>query len=125
MSHRLTRFLSAGAIALALLGSAAATAHAQGATVIAGRVVSKTGSPIQGATVVVDGTQIGTTAAEDGRYSLTVPAGRTGSVNVTARFIGYRALRIPVTLNGARVGLDFTLTSQPTQLNEVVVTALS
>ena len=125
MSHRLTRFLSASAFALALVLSVSATALAQGATVISGRVISKTGTPIPGATVLVDGTTIGTTAADDGRYSLTVPAGRTGSVNVTARFIGYRALRQPVTLTGGRAVLDFQLTAQPTQLNEVVVTALS
>ena len=117
MSHRLSRFLYASAAALALILCASATAFAQGATVITGRVTNRTaGTPITGATVLVDGTQIGTITNDQGDYSLTVPAGRTGSVNVTARLIGYRALRQPVTLVGGRVTADFALQSQPTQL---------
>ncbi|MEP6990045.1 MAG: SusC/RagA family TonB-linked outer membrane protein [bacterium] len=120
------RAIRASAIALLFVAGASATAAAQSATVIAGRVSNaKTQEPIQGATVLVDGTQLGAITGEDGRYTLTVPAGRTGSVNLTARLIGYRAMRQPVTLTGARVSADFVLTSQPAQLSEVVVTALS
>ena len=126
MSHRLSRFLYATAAVFALMLSASTTVYAQGATVISGRVTNKTtGTPISGATVLVDGTQIGSVSTDDGRYTLSVPAGRTGSVNVTARLIGYRAMRQPVTLVGGRVAADFALQSQPTQLTEVVVTALS
>ncbi|MEO8333919.1 MAG: SusC/RagA family TonB-linked outer membrane protein [bacterium] len=118
--------LYASAAALALLVSVSATVFAQGATVITGRVTNRaSGTPINGATVLVDGTQLGSISNEQGQYSLTVPAGRTGSVNLTARLIGYRAMRQPVTLVGGRVTADFTLQSQPTQLTEVVVTALS
>lgn len=126
MKHRLPRAVLASAIALALVAGASARAGAQSATVISGRVTNiRTQEPIPGATVLVDATQIGAITAGDGRYTLTVPAGRTGSVNLTARLIGYRAMRQPVTLTGGRVGADFALTSQPAQLSEVVVTALS
>jgi TonB-linked SusC/RagA family outer membrane protein len=126
MSHRLSRFFYASAAALALVVCASATVFAQGATVITGRVTNRAaGTPISGATVLVDGTQIGTITNEQGQYSLTVPAGRVGSVNLTARLIGYRAMRQPVTLVGGRTVADFALQAQPTQLTEVVVTALS
>jgi TonB-linked SusC/RagA family outer membrane protein len=126
MNHRLTRAVRAGAVALLLLTGATTAAVAQGATVITGRVINaKTQEPIQGASVLVDATQLGTITNEQGTYSLTVPAGRTGSVNLTSRLIGYRAMRQPVTLTGGRVTTDFALTSQPAQLSEVVVTALS
>ncbi|MEO5815464.1 MAG: SusC/RagA family TonB-linked outer membrane protein [Gemmatimonadaceae bacterium] len=126
MSHRLSRFWYASAAVLALILGASTTVFAQGATVISGRVTTRAaGTPISGVTVLVDGTQLGAVTNDQGQYTLTVPAGRTGSVNLTARLIGYRAMRQPVTLVGGRVAADFVLTSQPTQLTEVVVTALS
>src|SRR5437899_683963 len=84
MSHRLSRPLLATAIALGLAASAGSRASAQAATVIAGHVVSKTGAAIAGATIVVEGTQIGTLSATDGRYTLTVP-GRTGVATLSTR----------------------------------------
>ena len=126
MNYRLPRAVRASAITLWFVAGASGTAWAQSATVISGRVSNaKTQEPIQGATVLVDATQLGAITAADGRYTLTIPAGRTGSVNLTARLIGYRAMRQPVTLTGGRVNTDFNLTSQPAQLSEVVVTALS
>lgn len=126
MLHRLTRSLFTSSVATLLVASVSASALAQSATVIAGIVTNvRTGEPVAGATVVVDATQIGAIASADGRYTLTVPAGRTGTVNVTARLIGYRPMRVPVMLNGARVTTNFALTQQPAQLNEIVVTALS
>jgi TonB-linked SusC/RagA family outer membrane protein len=102
------------------------SALAQSATVISGTVANvKTSEPIAGVTVVVDGTQIGNITDAQGRYTLSVPGIRTGTVNVTARLIGYRPMRLPVTLNGARNTLNFNLTQQAAQLNEVIVTALS
>ena len=124
MAQRWYRSLRAGAVALALIGTPA-LASAQTATVIAGKVVNKAAAPIAGATVHIDGTQLGTLTGSDGGYVLTVPGGRTGTVTVTARLIGYRMVKSPLTLNGGRQTLDFSLIAQPTQLNEVVVTALS
>jgi len=124
MPQRWSRSLIAGTVALALLAGGSARASAQAATIISGKVTSKTGGPISGATVAVDATTIGTTTNEAGNYTLTVPAGRSGSVNVTARLIGYRAMRQPVTLTGLRVTADFALTAQAAVLSEIVVTAL-
>ena len=126
MKHRLPRAVLASAIALVLVAGASTTALAQSATIISGRVTnSRTQEPVASATVLVDATQIGAITADDGRYTLTVPAGRTGTVNLTARLIGYRAMHQAVTLTGGRVTADFALTSQPAQLSEVIVTALS
>ena len=124
MAHSWSRSLLVGAAALALVASLASSAAAQGATVITGKVTSKAG-PIAGATVHIDGTQLGTLRGTDGGYQLTVPGGRTGAVTITARLIGFRMLKSTTTLSGARQTLDFVLISQPAQLNEVVVTALS
>ena len=125
MVRRMSRSLFAGAVALAMLAGVSASALAQGATVVTGRVINKTGDPIQGASVLVDATNYGAITAADGRYTINVPASRTGAASVTARLIGYRALRQTVSLTGARINLDFSLQSAPTQLSEVIVTALS
>lgn len=125
MPQRWFRSLLAAAVVLTLAVGDAATAGAQSATVISGKVVNTASVPIAGATVHIDGTQIGTLTGNDGGYQLTVPGSRTGTVTVTARLIGFRMVKSPVTLNGARQTLDFTLASQPTQLTEMVVTALS
>lgn len=125
MPQRWYRSLLSGAVTLALIVGVSAQAFAQSATVITGRVLNRESAPIVGATVHIDGTQIGTITGNDGGYLMTVPGGRTGSVTITARLIGYRMVKSPVTLTGGRQTLDFTLVSQPLQLNEVVVTALS
>jgi TonB-linked SusC/RagA family outer membrane protein len=126
MNNPLSRAVTTGAAALALIASMAARAEAQNPTVITGRVTStRTGEPVAAAAIAIEGTQIGTLAGQDGRYTLTVPAGRTGNATVTARLIGFRMERQNVTLSGNRQTLDFALVMQPAQLTEVVVTALS
>ncbi len=124
MSHRLSRSLLASGVAV-LLAMGASSAVAQTATVITGVVTDKAGAPITGATILVEATSFGAVTGTDGRYTLNVPGSRTGAANLTARLIGYRPVRQSVVLGGARQNVDFALTQQATQLNEVVVTALS
>jgi TonB-linked SusC/RagA family outer membrane protein len=81
--------------------------------------------PVSNASVMIEGTNYVALANDDGRYSLSVPATRTGAAVAIARHLGYRSMRQEVTLNGATVTADFAMTSQPTQLGEIVVTALS
>ena len=126
MTIPLSRAVFATTAFLSLIGGGAATARAQNPTVIVGRVThAKGGEPVAGATVAIEGTQLGALAGSDGRYSLTVPASRTGNATVTARLIGFRMARENITLSGGRQTLDFALVQQPAQLTEVVVTALS
>ncbi|MEO6527708.1 MAG: SusC/RagA family TonB-linked outer membrane protein [Gemmatimonadaceae bacterium] len=117
--------LFASAVAFVLLAGVSTRVSAQSPTVISGRIVNRTGEPVAGATVNIESTQIGAISGADGRYTITVPAARTGQATAIARLIGYRQQRQSVTLSGTRVALDFTLASQPPQLSEVIVTALS
>lgn len=126
MNNPLSRAVFAVAAGLAIVAGWAVGADAQNPTVLVGRVTSeKTGDPVSGATIAIEGTQIGALAGTDGRYSLSVPAARTGNATVTARLIGFRMGRHNITLSGGRQTLDFVLVQQPAQLTEVVVTALS
>ncbi len=124
MLQRLTRALFAGTVALALLGGVASRAQAQGATVISGKVVNEAGAAIEAASITIDGTTFGTMTKVDGTYSLTVPAGRTGPAQMTARRIGFKYATQPVTLSGGAVKVDFSMVSHPMQLSGVTVTAL-
>ncbi|TMA83623.1 MAG: SusC/RagA family TonB-linked outer membrane protein, partial [Deltaproteobacteria bacterium] len=91
----------------------------QGGTVT-GRVTdSLSGQGIAVATITVVGTVRSARSAEDGRYQITdVPAGEH---SVRAIRIGYTAVTKPVTvLPDQEAALDFALTPQATQLEEVV-----
>ncbi|HYU89465.1 MAG TPA: carboxypeptidase regulatory-like domain-containing protein, partial [Gemmatimonadales bacterium] len=91
----------------------------QGGTVT-GRVTdSLSGQGIAVATVTVVGTALSARSAEDGRYRLTdVPAGEH---TVRVARIGYRSVSKSVSvLPDQEVAVDFALTPQATQLEEVV-----
>ena len=116
-------------LSLTLAGAAALGPGALGAQsglVISGRVTADGGTPLASANVYVQGTSVGATTQDDGRYSLMVPdALATGRpATLVARHIGYHDLTVQVTLAPGRVTQDFALTLAPTQLEGMVVTAL-
>ena len=114
------------AFSIALL--LASTASAQTVT-FSGRVTAQAGQPLPGANVGITELGVGGVATTDGRYAFTVDQtriqGRT--LNVTARFIGYKPKRLPVTIAQAtgRIEHDFVLERDVLNLEEVVVTGTS
>ena len=122
----LTRLLFAGVVGLTLTVGYSAPALAQGGpTILSGRVLDKAGVPVANTSITIEGTNYVALANTEGRYSLSIPASRTGPAVVVARHLGFRSVRQDVILTGGTMTQDFSLTSQPTQLGEVVVTALS
>jgi len=85
---------------------------------IHGKVVDESGLPVIGATILVQGTQIGTTSNNNGEFSLSIPESAT---HLQVRSIGYEAVTIPVT---AETSYTITLHATTRSLNQVVVTAL-
>jgi TonB-linked SusC/RagA family outer membrane protein len=120
MVRQLRRLLGVAA-ALAVLPS---LGSAQDAATITGTVRSDAGTPLQLATVFVEGLGIGTTTRENGEYTLSVPAARVQGQTVTlsARLIGYRPRTAQVVLRPGAITQDFTLSANPLQLGEVVIT---
>ncbi|WP_210463866.1 SusC/RagA family TonB-linked outer membrane protein [Rufibacter roseolus] len=89
------------------------------AVTVSGTVTSADdGTPLPGVSVVVKGTQVGTSTGVTGTYSLTVP---DQNATLVFSFIGYKALERAV--SGATT-INVALVSDATQLTEVVVTAL-
>ena len=72
---------------------------------VSGTVADGTGSPLAGANVVVEGTDLGAASSEDGSYSITI---EEGSYTVTASVIGYQSSTTSVDVSGD-VTLDFSL----------------
>lgn len=120
---RLRRLTTSLLAALVAFGLVAPPAEAQGTGgTVTGRVTdAATGQPIQQARVLVQGTQIGTLTAENGRYTLRVPT--AGAIVIEVSRIGYEAKRVNVTAGGAEpVTQDVALTQAAFSLSAVVTT---
>src|SRR2546423_10975101 len=98
--------------------------QAQQPATITGRVTAESGQALSGATVFLEGTSVGSTTDENGRYSFQVPGARVSgqAARVTARRIGYTANTVSVTLTPGEIQQNFQLGANPLQLGEVVVT---
>ncbi|HMR93182.1 MAG TPA: TonB-dependent receptor [Chitinophagaceae bacterium] len=96
---------------ICLLGSL--TASAQDKT-IRGRITTETGAPVAGASVQVKGTSLGTTANENGEYTITAAR---GTVLVISN-VGYTDREVIV---GDNAQIDIQLTTAVQDMSEVVV----
>ncbi|PPK88019.1 TonB-linked SusC/RagA family outer membrane protein [Neolewinella xylanilytica] len=98
---------------VALLCSAAI--YGQNSVTVSGTITDPDGLPLIGATVIAQGTSVGTVADIDGNYELTVPATVT---DLVYSFTGYETQTI--TLSGQTI-VDVVM-SEGVALDEVVVT---
>ena len=102
--------MKAFAVACAMLLSVAAFAQQK----ISGTIVDEAG-PVIGATVMVEGTQIGTVTDLDGKYELSVPANST----VIVSCVGYKDIKFTATAGQGT--FNFTLEEDALYLDDVVV----
>lgn len=86
---------------------------------IKGKVVDETNTALPGASVSIDGTTTGSTTDVNGNYNIT--GLKPGTYSLTAKFVGYVALKKTVTVGNSVVTVGFSLQPQNTNLNEVVV----
>lgn len=121
------RALWAAAVGVAWVGIAgsAAIAHAQQPATVTGVVTRTGGEPVTTASVGIPALGVGAMTNAEGRYTFVVPASAIGrEVSVNVRSIGHRPLTSQLTIREGVNTLDFTLEIAPTQLSEVVATAL-
>ena len=97
-----------------LLGLGLATAAM--AQTIGGVVKDTSGNPVIGATVIVDGTTLGTSSGVDGSWSLNVPDASKQTLVISD--IGMKTLRFAI---GSRTTFDVTLEHESMALDDVVV----
>jgi TonB-linked SusC/RagA family outer membrane protein len=120
------RWLVAAAAATACsLVSSPALVKAQGGGTVVGRVTdARTELPVPGATVSIEGLQIGGLTGADGRYRIAnVPA---GSQAVVAQSLGFTTARQSVTVSaGAQATANFALQIAPIPLEQIVVSGIA
>ncbi len=85
---------------------------------VTGTVVDDSGEPLPGVSIILKGTNIGTSSDSNGRYALTLASGN-GILQFS--FIGFSLREEQI---GNRTIIDVQLLSDVTSLDEVVVTAL-
>ncbi|WP_409049464.1 SusC/RagA family TonB-linked outer membrane protein [Telluribacter sp. SYSU D00476] len=87
-------------------------------TRVSGRVTNeKDGQPLPGVSILVKGSNVGTTSNSEGSYEINAPAGST----LVFSFIGYTTQEIAVS---NRSTINISMSENATALDEVVVTAL-
>jgi len=122
---RQVRWLFAAVVAAA---TASTPLAAQEPATVTGRVTNAAGAPESAVTVRISALATGTTTAQDGTYSLVVPASRLQSarqVTITASRVGLAPQSRTVTLvPGASLTQNFQLGAQALGLEGLVVTAL-
>ncbi|HKN65413.1 MAG TPA: SusC/RagA family TonB-linked outer membrane protein [Gemmatimonadaceae bacterium] len=116
------RLLAWCALPLGVLATTAAIAQAQQGSITGRITATGSGEPLQESRVVLVGTSLFATAAQDGRYAIrNVPA---GSYTVRVLRVGYEEQKKPVQVAaGEAVTLDFSMTPVVVKLTEVVTTA--
>ncbi len=91
--------------------------HAQD-RVLKGKVLDKDGAPLPGTSIVIKGSDRGTSASSTGEFSLSAPPSAT---TLVFSFIGYKPQEMAI---GAQTSFSITMVEDASILNEVVVTAL-
>ena len=100
---------------IAVLGAGMLLSVAQNRQV-SGTVSDAEGNPVVGATVLVDGTHVGTTTGMDGSYTLSAPA--DGTLKVT--FVGYADMLVPI---AGKTTINVTLQEDTQAIDDVIVVA--
>ncbi|UBM59388.1 SusC/RagA family TonB-linked outer membrane protein [Marinilongibacter aquaticus] len=88
---------------------------------ITGKVLDETGEGFPGVTVLLKGSQVGTSTDADGLFSIEIPDNALSSAVLIFSFVGYIPQEVLV---GNQSDIVVNLKSDTKSLNEVVVTAL-
>jgi TonB-linked SusC/RagA family outer membrane protein len=88
---------------------------------VAGTVTDETGTGLPGVSILIKGTQRGTSTNADGKYTLDIPDEELTTAILSFSFVGYTTQDVPV---GGKSDISIQLAPEAKALNEVVVTAL-
>jgi TonB-dependent SusC/RagA subfamily outer membrane receptor len=88
---------------------------------VTGKVTDETGTGLPGVSILIKGTQRGTSSDTDGKYALDIADAEVASTVLVFSFVGYTSKEITV---GSQSDLNVQLEPEAKALNEIVVTAL-
>ena len=100
-----------------LLVAGIPAAFAQSRTV-SGKITDPSGAPVQGANIIVKGTNVGATTNADGNYTINVPS---GSNTLVVSYVGHTSQELNI---AGRTTVNVSLSEDQGELERVVVTAL-
>ena len=83
---------------------------------VTGKVMDETNEPLIGASILVQGTDAGTTTDVDGNFSLDVPG---NSATLVVSYLGFTTQEVDV--NSSNTTINITMAEESTVLNEVVI----
>ncbi|WP_418983964.1 SusC/RagA family TonB-linked outer membrane protein [Alistipes sp.] len=83
---------------------------------VSGTVSGPDGQPVAGATVMVDGTQVGTTTNADGSFTVSAP----GNGSLTVSFIGYQTQTVSI---AGKTRVNVSLKEDTQAIDDVIVVA--
>jgi uncharacterized ubiquitin-like protein YukD len=124
MAKRYLPYLTYSLLFLTLFFLAPLPSAAQSTGTVQGRIVDASdGSPLPGANVVVNGTGIGTSTDQNGRYQ--IPNVPTGDQTLVVSYVSYQQKTVDVTVPANQsVAKTVDLKSRVLETGEVVVTGL-
>ena len=93
----------------------AATGPQDGKTVVTGVIYDEDRIPVAGANIMVKGTDTGTIADGDGKFSITVPY---SEATLIISFIGFTTMEYPL---AGKANINVTLKAEAVSLEETVV----
>ena len=79
-------------------------------------VTGPDGKPVAGATVMVDGSHVGTTSNGDGSFTITAP----GNGSLVVSFIGYETQKVAI---GGKTRINISLKEDTQAIDDVIVVA--
>ena len=100
---------------IALLGGGILLSLAQSKQ-ISGTVTGPDGKPVAGATVMDDGSHVGTTSNGDGSFTITAP----GNGSLVVSFIGYETQKVAI---GGKTRINISLKEDTQAIDDVIVVA--
>ncbi len=89
-------------------------------TLITGKVLGKEKKALAQVSIMLKGTNYGTTTNSDGLFNLSIP---NGIYVIEASFLGYKTQTKKLTVKGKLINLNFNLKETIESLNEVVINA--
>ena len=101
---------------IALLGGGGILLSLAQSKQISGTVTGPDGKPVAGATVMVDGSHVGTTSNGDGSFTITAP----GNGSLVVSFIGYETQKVAI---GGKTRINISLKEDTQAIDDVIVVA--
>ena len=92
-------------------------------TEVKGVIKDNSGEGIPSASIIIKGSNFGTTSDFDGNFSFTTT--KTGEQTIQISFIGYKTFEKEINLDGSTIIVDIVLQEGENNLDEIVLTASS